>query len=370
MYTVDPNADEPIMLLNKQIGMTCNDAGEWDGEPYIDGALFQEELMQLDTLGKKKIKVWINSGGGSIIHAMNIFSAITKSKTPVDTYNMGVCASAAGAIFMAGRKRYMCDYSQFMMHPVSGAEDMKAMNAFKESCVAMLSAKSDLHPDMISYMMDTTTWIGLDDCLKNGIATDADYTVDSNKKYMPSNNVKEMYAYSNNILQQTILNLKPIKMDFKNITNKLKLVEGANESTILSAINQLETDVATANTALGEATSKVDELTAELEKATNELKVAKEATELAEKQATEVKVEAEATEMVNSFKTKIGNDATVLAKWVNKAKLDLAGTKELLESIPLNKVGNRIEMGADNAPKKVTVQSIMQEVQNRLNSKK
>jgi len=74
--------------------------------------------------------------------------------------------------------------------------------------------------------------------------------------------------------------------------------------------------------------------------------------------------------MVNTFKAKIGNDATVLYKWVNKAKLDLAGTKELLESIPLNKVGNRIEMGAENAPKKVTVQSIMQEVQNRLNSKK
>ena len=349
--------------------MTCNDAGEWDGEPYIDGALFQEELMWLDTLGKKKINVWINSGGGSIIQAMNIFSAITKSKTPVDTYNMGICASSAGAIFMAGRKRFMCDYAQFMMHPVSGADDQQAMNAFKESCVAMLGAKSDLNSDTISYMMDVTTWIGLDECLKNGIATDADYTVDSNKKYMPSNNIKEMYQYSNNILQNTISKLKPNTMDFKKITNKLKLVDGANEDTILSAINQLELDKTNAVNSLAESASKVAELEAQLATAQGELAEATKAQEEAEAQAKEIQATTEATEMVNSFKAKIGNDATVLTKWINKAKLDLVGTKELLESIPLNKVNTRVESGAENVHNKVTVQSIMNEIKTKIQGK-
>ena len=48
IYCVDPSADEPILLINKHIGFD-----EKDGMG-IDGALFQQELLMLDALGKKK----------------------------------------------------------------------------------------------------------------------------------------------------------------------------------------------------------------------------------------------------------------------------------------------------------------------------
>ena len=60
-YCIDPSADEPILLINKHIG-----SDEKDGIG-IDGATFQQELLFLDSLGKKRIQVWINSMGGTVM---------------------------------------------------------------------------------------------------------------------------------------------------------------------------------------------------------------------------------------------------------------------------------------------------------------
>jgi len=365
MYTVDINSDEPIMLLNKQIGCTYNQDGTPDGEPFIDGAQFQEELLYLDTLGKKRIQVWVNSPGGSIMQAMNIFSAILKSKTPVDTYNVGVCASSAGAVFMSGRKRIMADYAQFMTHPPSGTEDDKAYTAFKDSCVRMLSGKSDLTPEIISNMMDVTTWIGAPECLAKGICTEIEATADSNKKRMPATDVKSMLAFSNNVLNESISKLKPIKMSLIKITNKLKLNEGSNEETILSAINQLEADKTTAETNLTEAQNKVTELTNQLKVANDALQLEKTKAETAEAEAKEIA----ATEMVNSFKNRIGDKPEVFTKWVNMAKADMDYAKELLESIPLNVVNNKVTTGGPANASAITAASIMQEIRNNLEKK-
>jgi len=105
IYCIDQNSDEPIMLINTHIGFD-----EADGMG-IDGALFQKELLFLDTLGKKRIQVWINCVGGIVMDGYNIGSAILKTKTPVDTYNVGIAASIAGVLFMCGRNRVMMDYA-------------------------------------------------------------------------------------------------------------------------------------------------------------------------------------------------------------------------------------------------------------------
>jgi ATP-dependent protease ClpP protease subunit len=207
-YCSNPDSSEPIMLLNKQIGMTCNEDGAWDGEPYIDGAQFQEELMLLDSMEKKRIQIWIVSPGGNVIQAMNIYSAILKSITPVDTYNGGLCASSAGLIFMAGRKRYMADYAQLMMHPVSGETDSKSYEAFMEMCTKMLSPKSNQTVEEIRAMLDAETWLNAEQCLELGICTCIEYTTDSNTKYMPqgstAENVKALMSYSNTFLNSKI----------------------------------------------------------------------------------------------------------------------------------------------------------------------
>jgi membrane-bound ClpP family serine protease len=322
--------------------------------------------MYLDTLGKKRIQVWINSPGGNIMQAMNIFSAILKSTTPVDTYNVGVCASSAGLVFMAGRKRYMSDYAQFMTHPPYGGDD-KSYEAFKSSCVTMLSSKTDISPEVMSNMMEVTTWIGASECFAKGICTDIEVTKESNKKHMPAKDIKAMLAFSNNILNQ---NLKTDTMVFTKITNKLNLVAGSNEDAILSAINKLEDEKIEAENNLSEAEqkiieseSKVTELQTALDEANTELETSRKAKQDAE----ELAAETAASEMVNSFKNRIGDKPEVLAKWINMAKVDLAETKSLLEEIPLNVVGKRIGTTNQNPTTITNVAAIMANVAKKNN---
>lgn len=367
MYTIDVNAEEPIMLLNKQIGCTYNKDGYPDGTPYIDGAQFQEELMWLDSMGKKRIQVWVNCPGGKVMEAMNIFSAILKSKTPVDTYNVGIAASSGALVFMAGRKRIMADYAKLMIHNVSGGdEDPNGAKAFNDSCSKMLSAKSDLSEITTSYLMGLETWIGADDCLTNGICTSIESTKENNTKHMPTSDLKAMLAFTNSIVETNISKLKQPIMVHAKITNRLNLVEGASEDIIVSAINQLESDKQAAEERVTTAESALEETKTKLAEAEAELLAAKEATEAAEKEAADVEATSNATEMVNSFKAKLGDDTTVLSKWVNKAKVDFDGTKELLESLPLNKVSNRIPTGSEGGKRPLAVVSIMQEIQNRI----
>ena len=99
IYTVDPNSETPIMLINKHIGF-YSELGMG-----VNGEQFMSEMLALDAMGKSLINVWINSTGGGVLAGSNIVSAILNTKCKVDTYNMGVCASIAAVIFQTGRKR-------------------------------------------------------------------------------------------------------------------------------------------------------------------------------------------------------------------------------------------------------------------------
>jgi ATP-dependent protease ClpP protease subunit len=54
------------------------------------GDLFQAELLALDQMEKKRIQVWINSPGGSVMDGYNMYNAMLKTKTKVDTYCVGI----------------------------------------------------------------------------------------------------------------------------------------------------------------------------------------------------------------------------------------------------------------------------------------
>lgn len=360
MYTIDPTQDEPIMLLNKQIGMSYNEYGEWDGVPYIDGAEFQQELMYLDTLGKKSILVKINSEGGSVIEGMKIFDAILTTKTPVDTYNGGIAASIAGAIFMAGRKRYMADYANFMCHPVSGDVNDKTKLAFTDSIVNMIQSKCNLKPHNVSAMMEATTWINSDMCEEYGICTEIVTTEDKNKKYMPTD-AKDMLAYCNKIIHKT---LKTNNMELKQITNKLNLVEGADVSVINNAIDQLIQAKNQAETNVTELQANLDAANAELQAAQEKLNAAQAELDAAKAETEAAKEEAatlEATEAVNKFSSRIGNDPEVLSTWVNLYKANKETTTKMLEAIPLNRVANQANV-ENPATQKTSMEAVMMQI--------
>lgn len=228
-YTIDETVAEPIMLINTHIGMDADDG------MGIDGAEFQKELLYLDGLNKDIIHIWINSVGGVIMDGYNIISAILNSKTPIYTHNVGIAASIAGVIFACGGNRKAMDYSLFMTHPPQGGNPNSEMSIkMQESLVSLLSSKSNLPKESINDLMNLDSWLNADECLKAGICTE----VDSSKNEIKSTTnyldiLKEAKQLTNKLL-------KPNTIIMQKLTNKLGLVDGANEDSILDAIVKLE----------------------------------------------------------------------------------------------------------------------------------
>ena len=334
IYCIDETLDEPIMLINSHIGM-C----EFDGMG-VDGALFQQELLYLDSLGKKRIQIWVNSIGGVVIDGFNIISAILKSKTPVDTYNVGMAVSIAGVIFMCGRNRISMDYSLFMAHSPSGGNDDEVLVLMQGSLATVLSAKCDLTIEQMSDLMTKTTWLDSNEMLDMGLSTEIENTDSNNKKRVKKaiDKQHELKMITNKLI--TTIN----KKNMLKVTNKLGLNDDANEDNILNAIKEIENKSASEKEAMAKQIEEAKNALKEMEDKYNALEVEIETEKEAQK-------EKEATNMVTEF-AKIGrikNEESTIAKWVTLAKADFEGTKLLIEELPLNAIANKIEVTGETA---------------------
>ena len=65
------------------------------------------------------LKIFINSGGGSITAGISSMDSILRSKVPVHTYVDGFCASAATFISIVGENRFMSRNSYMLIHQLS-----------------------------------------------------------------------------------------------------------------------------------------------------------------------------------------------------------------------------------------------------------
>lgn len=329
IYCINETLDEPIMLINSHIGM-CEEDGMG-----VDGALFQQELLYLDSLGKKRIQIWINSIGGVVIDGFNIISAILKSKTPVDTYNVGMSVSIAGVIFMCGRNRVSMDYSLFMAHSPNGGNDDEVLKLMQGSLATVLSAKCDLTVEQMSDLMTKTTWLDSNEMLDMGLSTEVETTDSNNKKRVKQATDKQQEL---RLITNKLITTKNKKSMLK-VTNKLGLNDDANEENILNAIKEIENKSASEKEAMAKQIEEAKNALKEMEDKYNALEIELESEKEAQK-------EKEATNMVKNFADvgRIANNEEAIAKWTNLAKADFQGTKELIEGLPLNAIANKIDI--------------------------
>lgn len=337
-HTVDPNSDQPIMLLDDEIG--------YDPETGrgIPADQFCRELLFLDTLGKSKINIWINSHGGSVVDGMQIFNTILKTKTRIDTHNVGMAASIAAPIFLAGRNRYMMDNTVLMVHPVSGGDE-ESRKVF-EGCVnTMISTRSFLNTQTVQAMMNATTWLDAYECENLGLCI-KESSQDFNKQRAKPDlsNVSEAHKAYRTLVNSAIEKFKPNKMSYKNITNKLELVEDASENSIVNAIDNLKNKVSTSETLVNNLKKEINDKDKAYGDLENKYKDLENKVKEAEKAAEAAKVEAlnkEAESFVNDNvkNGKIANKAEVINTWVNNYKANPEGTKAMIEAIPMNKKG-------------------------------
>lgn len=65
---------------------------------------------------RKPIRLYIMSYGGDLDYMWTLVDAMMLSVTPIHTINMGVAASAAALIFLAGSTRYMTPNAKVLIH--------------------------------------------------------------------------------------------------------------------------------------------------------------------------------------------------------------------------------------------------------------
>lgn len=126
------------------------------------------------------VLVRINSVGGFTWAASEIYTDLRKHKGRVEVEIVGLAASAAGVIALAGDVVRMAPTAEFMMHnPWSCAEgDYRDMDAaaksLKESREAIINAFAlrckGLSREKIGNMLDRETWMSAQKAIANGIA--------------------------------------------------------------------------------------------------------------------------------------------------------------------------------------------------------
>ena len=85
------------------------------------GELESKSLTLSKTLGilPPSIKVFINSGGGSIVSGIASMDTMLRCQVPIETYVDGFSASAATFLTVVGKKRYMSRNSYMLIHQLS-----------------------------------------------------------------------------------------------------------------------------------------------------------------------------------------------------------------------------------------------------------
>lgn len=144
----------------------------------IEATSPNDVMKVLDTAnGIEDVEVSINSGGGDVFAGSEIYTELKSYNGNVTTRIVGLAASAASVIAMAGDKVLMSPTSQLMIHNVwsrAGGDyrDMEHMaNVLKGANQTIVNAykiktkKSD--EELLSFM-DDETWFTPQQALENG----------------------------------------------------------------------------------------------------------------------------------------------------------------------------------------------------------
>ena len=173
----------------------------WYGDE-ITPKMFKSELMN----GSGDITVWINSPGGDVFAASQIYNMLKEYPGNVTVKIDGLAASAASVIAMAGSKVMMSPVSMLMAHnPMTMAfgdavEMEKAiamLSEVKESIINAYELKTGLSRTKISHFMDAETWFNAKKAVELGFADEIMYEKDS-----PESHAIESAVFS----KMTVLN--------------------------------------------------------------------------------------------------------------------------------------------------------------------
>ena len=144
----------------------------WYGDE-ITPAIFRDELAKISG----NLTVWLNSPGGDVFAASQIYTMLRNHKGKVTVKIDGIAASAASVVAMAGDETLISPTGMLMCHnpatiAMGNKADMKKaielLDEVKESIINAYEEKSGLSRAKIAHMMDEETWLNAKKALNLG----------------------------------------------------------------------------------------------------------------------------------------------------------------------------------------------------------
>ena len=145
----------------------------WGDE--ITPQMFRDEL----NAGEGDVTVWINSPGGNVFAAAEIYTMLKDYKGSITVKIDAIAASAASVVAMAGDTVQMSPVAMLMIHDPStvamgNTKDMEkaieVLNEVKESIINAYAAKSGLTHARIANLMSNETWMNAKKAVELGFA--------------------------------------------------------------------------------------------------------------------------------------------------------------------------------------------------------
>ena len=224
-----------------------NDAGESDTADtptvrtlYLNGVIAAESWLDDDVTpqlfkdelesGTGDIEVWLDSPGGDVMAATQIYNMLKNYKGKVTVKIDSLAASAASVVAMAGDEILMSPLSLMLIHnPLTVAagnvDDMQKaidmLDEVKESIINAYELKTGLSRAKISHLMDCETWLSAKKAVELHFA-DGILFGNSN-----SDIADESYAFSQREVSNALI-------------NKLKTKSGVKISDLETRLNLLK----------------------------------------------------------------------------------------------------------------------------------
>ena len=184
----------------------------WGDE--ITPAMFRQELEAEEG----DLTVWINSPGGNVFAAAEIYTMLQEYKGAVTVKIASIAASAASVVAMAGNRVLMSPTALLMIHDPStiamgNAKDMEkaieTLNEVKESIINAYAAKSGLRRSKIAELMSNETWMNAKKAVELGFADEVLFEAgepEPEGEGEKAVTAPEAKMYSSRMMDQAILN--------------------------------------------------------------------------------------------------------------------------------------------------------------------
>lgn len=138
----------------------------------------EDDNNNIPVSSRKPIIIYITSNGGCVISGLSLLSVIEKSKTPVHTIGIGICASMGALLLIGGHKRYCYKDTTILLHDGSLAlqstskkakQTMEYYDKLEDRLKALIINKTNISEELYDEKEDEEWYLFGDEALELGI---------------------------------------------------------------------------------------------------------------------------------------------------------------------------------------------------------